>query len=166
MAGQEEPEVAPISTPLDNDRLHALFSEYEKLVNGQEAPRGREGSSEDDEFSCSDQPETRQIGISRLTRNIACEQQRGISKRKIQLQTKATSRRASRIKAALASSAHEYEYGTLKCLWVPTFLPCSQLRGEQAIEEAKNLVTKNFGHAAWERGERKLGRVDTKKSEL
>ena len=46
MAGQEEPEVTPISTPLDTDRLHALFSEYEKLVNGQEAPREREGSPE------------------------------------------------------------------------------------------------------------------------
>ncbi|KHO11359.1 myb family transcription factor [Metarhizium robertsii ARSEF 23] len=161
MAGQEEPEVTPISTPLDTDRLHALFSEYEKLVNGQEAPREREGSSEDDEFSCSDQPETRQIGISRLTRNIACEQQRGISKRKTQLQTKATSSRASRMKAALASSAHEYEYRHLgearrlsngsievEVFWVPTFLPCSQLRGEQAIEEAKNLVTRNFGHTA------------------
>lgn len=77
----------------------------------------------------------------------------------------ATSRRASHMKAALASSVHEYEYMHLgearrvsngsievEVFWVPTFLPCSQLRREQAIEEAKKLVTRNFGHAAWERG--------------
>ncbi|EFY90683.1 hypothetical protein MAC_03263 [Metarhizium acridum CQMa 102] len=46
-AGQEEPERTPVPTPLDADRLHSLFSEYEKLVNGQEVPREREGSPDE-----------------------------------------------------------------------------------------------------------------------
>lgn len=41
MAGQEVPERAPVPTSLDSDRLHALFSEYEKLVNGHEVTRER-----------------------------------------------------------------------------------------------------------------------------
>lgn len=46
-AGQEEPERTPVPAPLDADRLHSLFSEYEKLVNGQEVPREREGSPDE-----------------------------------------------------------------------------------------------------------------------
>lgn len=38
MAGQEEPEVPLIPTSLDTGRLHALFSEYEKLVKGRRHP--------------------------------------------------------------------------------------------------------------------------------
>lgn len=44
VARQEEAERTPVPRPLDSDRLHALFSEYEKLVNGQERPRERVGS--------------------------------------------------------------------------------------------------------------------------
>ena len=47
VAGQEEPERTPVPRPLETDRLHALFSEYEKLVNGQEVLRKREGSPDE-----------------------------------------------------------------------------------------------------------------------
>ncbi|OAQ58943.1 myb family transcription factor [Pochonia chlamydosporia 170] len=177
-AEQEEPERTPVPKPLDADRLHALFSEYEKLVNGQEVPREREDSPDENNESFSDQPKPRQKAISSPTANVARKQQRGISKSKTQ-QRKVTSRRASRTKRALASSVHEYEYMHLgearrasngsvevQVFWAPIFLPCNQLRGEQAIEEAKNLVTRKFGHAAWKREMSKFDCVGMKKSEL
>ncbi|KID61774.1 uncharacterized protein G6M90_00g113470 [Metarhizium brunneum] len=174
-AGQEDPERTPVPTPLDVDRLHALFSEYEKLVNGQGIPREREASpDENNESSYSDQTEPRQKAISYPTANVARKQQRGISKVKTKQRKKVTSRRTSCTKRALASSVHEYEYMHLgearrvtngsievEVFWAPIFLPCNQLRGEQAIEEAKNLVTNKFGHAAWEREMSKLDCVDT-----
>ncbi|KJK73545.1 hypothetical protein H634G_11203 [Metarhizium anisopliae BRIP 53293] len=44
VAEQEDPESAPVPTPPDADRLHALFSEYEKLVNRHGVPHERKGS--------------------------------------------------------------------------------------------------------------------------
>ena len=54
----------------------------------------------------------------------------------------------------------------VEVFWAPIFLPCDQLRGEQAIEEAKDLVIRRFGHAAWERERIKFGSVATKKRTL
>lgn len=44
VARQEEAQRTAVPMPLDSNRLHALFSEYEKLVNRQEEPRDRYGS--------------------------------------------------------------------------------------------------------------------------
>lgn len=131
-----------------------------------------------DNESFSDQPEPRQKAISSLTANVAHKQQRGISKSKTQ-QQKVTSRRASRTKRALASSVHEYEYKHLgearraangsvevEVFWAPIFLPCNQLHGEQAIEEAKNLVMDKFGHAAWEKERNEIDCINGRRIRL
>ena len=49
----------------------------------------------------------------------------------------------------------------VEVFWAPIFLPCNQLRGEQAIEEAKDLVIRKFGHVAWEREKSMFGCGDT-----
>ncbi|KJK73456.1 hypothetical protein H634G_11313 [Metarhizium anisopliae BRIP 53293] len=184
MAGQEVPERALVPTPLDSDRLHALFSEYDKLVNRQEAPRERHGSPVqskikpspeylprltysrfvDDESRRSDLAEPGHQATPRPLVSVARSQQRRALKRKTQRRKKGASRGSSRTKRALASSIQEYEYKQLgearrapngsievEVFWAPIFLPCDQLRGEQAIEEAKDLVIRKFGHVSWER---------------
>ncbi|KJK78194.1 hypothetical protein H634G_06366 [Metarhizium anisopliae BRIP 53293] len=174
MAGQEVPERAPVPTSLDSDRLHALFSEYEKLVNGHEVTRERVAQpDENNEPSFSAQSEPRQKAISCPIATVTRKQQQGISKRKTQQRKKVASRRASRTKRALTSSVHEYEYihlgeahqasnGSIKVqvFWAPIFLPCNQLRGYQAIEEVKDLVTKKFGQAVWEREKSRFDGID------
>lgn len=195
MAGQEVPERALVPTPLDSDRLHALFSEYDKLVNRQEAPRERHGSPVqskikpspeylprltysrfvDDESRRSDLAEPGHQATPRPLVSVARSQQRRALKRKTQRRKKGASRGSSRTKRALASSIQEYEYKQLgearrapngsievEVFWAPIFLPCDQLRGEQAIEEAKDLVIRKFGHVSWEREKSKFGCVDTK----
>lgn len=203
VARQEDPERAPVPTPPDADRLQALFSEYEKLVNRQEVPHERDGSpvkSEikptpdylprrtysrfvNDESPRSNHPEAGHQAIPKPLVSDAREQKRGISKfknqRKTQRQKKGASPSALRTKRALASTLQEYEYMQLgearrapngsievEVFWAPIFLPCDQLRGEQAIEEAKDLVIGKFGHAAWEMELTKFGSADRKKRTL
>lgn len=198
VARQEDPERAPVPTP-DADRLQALFSEYEKLVNRQEVPHERESSLVkskikptpgylprrtysrfvDEESPRRNHPESCDQAIPQPLVSVAREQKRGISKRKNQRQKKGASRASLRTKRALASTLQEYEYMQLgearrapngsiemEVFWAPIFLPCDQLRWEQAIEEAKDLVIRKFGHVAWEREQTKFGCVGTKRRTL
>ncbi|KAF5122363.1 hypothetical protein E5D57_012840 [Metarhizium anisopliae] len=115
VAEQEDPESAPVPIPPDADRLHALFSEYEKLVNRQGAPHERKGSLvkthawrpgylprltysrfvDDDSPRCH-HPESDQQAITHPLVSVAREQKRGISKRKTQRQKKGAPRDSSR----------------------------------------------------------------------
>lgn len=198
-ARQEDPERAPVPTPPDADRLQALFSEYEKLVNRQEVPHEREGSLvkskikptpgylprrtysrfADEESPRPNHPESCHQAIPHPLVSVAREQKRGISKRKNQRRKKGASRGSLPTKRALASTLQEYEYMQLgearrapngsievEVFWAPIFLPCDQLRGERAIEEAKDLVIRKFGHAAWETEQTKFGCVGTKRRTL
>lgn len=130
----------------------------------------------DDESPRSNHPESGHQAIPHPLVSAAREQKRGISKRKTQRQKKGASRSPSRTKRALASTIQEYEYMQLgearkapngsievEVFWAPIFLPCDQLRGEQAIEEAKDLVVRKFGQVAWEMERTKFGCVGTKK---
>lgn len=199
VAELEDPESAPVPTPPDADRLHALFSEYEKLVNRQGVPHERKGSLVkskiqptpgylrrltysrfvDDDSPRSHHPESDQQVIPHPLVSVARAQKRGISKRKTQRQKKGAPRDSSRTKRALASTIQEYEYMQLgearrapngsievEVFWAPIFLPCDQLRGQQAIEEAKDLVIRRFGHAAWETEWAKFGSAAKKKRTL
>ncbi|KFG81453.1 putative negative acting factor [Metarhizium anisopliae] len=178
VARQEDPERTPVPTPPDANRLQFLFSKYENLVNRQRlVPHELQGSPvENDESPRSNHPESGHQAIPHPLVSAAREQKRGISKRKTQRQKKGASRSPSRTKRALASTIQEYEYMQLgearkapngsievEVFWAPIFLPCDQLRGEQAIEEAKDLVVRKFGQVAWEMERTKFGCVGTKK---
>ncbi|KJK73716.1 hypothetical protein H634G_11016 [Metarhizium anisopliae BRIP 53293] len=180
VAELEDPESAPVPIPPDADRLHALFSEYETLVNRQGVPHERKGSLvKNDDSPRSHHPESDQQVIPHPLVSVAREQKRGISKRKTQRQKNGARRDSSRTKRALASTIQEYEYMQLgetrrapnesievEVFWAPILLPCDQLRGQQAIEEAKDLVIRRFGHAAWETEWAKFGSVAKKKRTL
>ncbi|KID85970.1 hypothetical protein MGU_06887 [Metarhizium guizhouense ARSEF 977] len=148
VARQEDPERAPVPTPPVADRLQALFSEYEKLVNRQEVPHERESSLvKDEESPRHNHPESCHQAIPQPPVSVAREQKRGISKRKNQRQKKGASCASLRTKRALASTLQEYEYMQLgearrapngsievEVFWAPIFLPCDQLRGERRGE--------------------------------
>ncbi|TWU70332.1 hypothetical protein ED733_000027, partial [Metarhizium rileyi] len=110
-ARQEDPERAPVPKPPDADRLQALFSEYEKLVNRQEVPHEREDSLvKNEESPRRNHLESCHQTIPQPLVSAAREQKRGISKRKNQRQKKGASRGSLPMKRALASTLQEYEY--------------------------------------------------------
>lgn len=98
--------------------------------------------------------------------------QRGISKYGVQgrrYNTRSAASQSRRKEHALAPTFKPFEYLGLgdarqtsngsvevEVRWAPSFLACDQLRGKQAIEEAKDLVIKKFGHTVWERERCKL----------
>ncbi|KID66220.1 hypothetical protein MBR_09431, partial [Metarhizium brunneum ARSEF 3297] len=164
--GQKKPETTPLPTPLATSRLDALLSHYENPVNEQVKSCQRHGSPDKFVESPSGQPEpNHEASYSNM--KPAGKPQRRISKYGVQgrgYNTRSAASQSRGKKHALAPTLKPFEYKGLgdarqtsngsievEVLWAPSFLACDQLRGKEAIEEAKDLVIKKFGHTVWER---------------
>ncbi|KAK2603969.1 hypothetical protein QQS21_003805 [Conoideocrella luteorostrata] len=162
--------------PVYDEELRQIFSEYEKLLQ-RPTEKGKWTASPDENSTASSlsDPEIRpgtlsdpKLNDTRVTRKHRPGTLRGNTGRVKKNISRAAAQPVRR-KRALASRAQEYEYTYLgdarqaangsievEVYWAPMFLTCDQLRGEQALEEAKGLVVKKFGQAMWDREESRM----------
>ncbi|KZZ93792.1 hypothetical protein AAL_05508 [Moelleriella libera RCEF 2490] len=162
------------STPLYNFRLREIFTKYEQFVQGSgDDKKQRVIADTCNTIPSTTRPEARPLTVSSVGPHLPSAARllpkRGNTKRKAGRAKKNGSGTVSRPdlktkKRALARRCQKYEFMRLgdarqtedgsievEVHRAPMYVTCDQLRGENALVEAKDLGIRKFGIPLWER---------------
>ncbi|EJP62015.1 uncharacterized protein BBA_09063 [Beauveria bassiana ARSEF 2860] len=174
-------DTALIRSAHNGDRIRALMAKYEQVMSGDAAQTqgvssdilANQGSQDlgghsailpdsDGHGNRIDEKPTKTDAPKRNpTSRGSRREKQGPSRARRRVQKGASVSRRQAYAFERLGGARQATGGIIECqvYWEPTWLPIEHLQGDDAIQEAKDLVVASFGSDTWHKEARKLGLI-------